>query len=430
MSIARAATLLISLSLACAVILGLTSRAPEEVRRNVADQRTDPELRASFTDAQVARHGRYRMPGYVAFGLFTILEIVMLIVLARGPFARLVTKAEALPGGWVTAAVLGAATITVVAAVLTLPLGYVRGFAMEHAWGLSTQDVGGWLADRAKSLGVGTVTSIIGALAFFGIVRVAPRTWWLWGWIAFTLLTALIAFAWPLVIAPLFNRFTPVEDPALERRVRELAAAADVDIGAVLVADASRRTTAENAYVAGLAGSKRMVLYDTLIAAGTEDETALVVAHELGHEAEDHVIKNVAIASVGLLAGFGLLALLAAGPRLWAWGGADGISDVRAIPVLLLFVAVFGLASLPLQSGISRSFERRADEIAVELTGEADTAVRAFRRLAFSNIADLRPPRAVVWALYTHPPIPDRIRAFVATEANSPRLPSSSFSEP
>lgn len=421
MSITRAVAVLICLSMGCGVVLAVVSMTPGSIRRAEAgDGATDPELGADFSASEIERHGRYRMPGYVAFALFTILEIVMLVVLARGPFGRMIARVELLPGGWLTAAAVGAIVIALAGALLMLPLGYVRGFAMEHAWGLSTQDLGGWLGDRAKAMLVASVTSAIGAVAFFAIVRLAPRLWWVWGWVAFSLLTALITFAWPLVVAPLFNTFTPVEDAALEGRVRELAAAADVDIDTVLVADASRRTTAENAYVAGLGGSKRMVLYDTLIAGGTDDETALVVAHELGHEAEGHVVKNVGIASAGLFVGFALLAWLSGRTGVWAWAGASGVSDVRALPLLLLFVTVMGLVTLPLQSGVSRSFERRADQIAVELTEDPDTAVRVFRRLAFSNIADLRPPRIAVWLLYSHPPIADRIRAVLAPEAISP----------
>ncbi|MQB01100.1 MAG: M48 family metalloprotease [Actinobacteria bacterium] len=421
MSFGRAAAVLICLSIACAVILAVVSRTPESIRRGEPrEDATDPALGARFTDADVERHGRYRMPGYVAFALFTGLEIAMLIVFARGPFERVIARAESLPGGWFAAAAIGAVLVAVVGALLSLPLGYVRGFAMEHAWGLSTQDVGGWLGDRAKSLLVGSVTSVIAALAFFSVVRLTPRLWWVWGWIAFTSLTALIAFAWPVLIAPLFNTFTPIEDRALERRVRDLAAAAHVDIDKVLVADASRRTTAENAYVAGLGASRRMVLYDTLIAGGTEDETALVVAHELGHQTENHIVKNVAIASAGLLVGFALLAWLSGRSGFWAWAGASGISDVRAMPLLLLFVAIMGLLTLPLQSAVSRSFERRADEVAVELTEDPKTAVRVFRRLAFANLADLRPPRIAIWTLYSHPPIPDRIRSVLATEWISP----------
>jgi STE24 endopeptidase len=154
-----------------------------------------------------------------------------------------------------------------------------------------------------------------------------------------------------------------------------------------------------------------MVLYDTLIRSGSPRETEFVAAHELGHAAENHVLKGVALSSVGLLAGFGMLAFVAARAAPWRWAGAEGIADLRAIPLLLLFLAVASLVALPVENAVSRRFEARADRIAIELTGDPDTAVRSFRRLAFSNLADLRPPRPAVWLLYTHPPIPDRIRA-------------------
>ena len=258
-------------------------------------------------------------------------------------------------------------------------------------------------------------------------MRWQPRAWWGIGWATFTALNALLVIVWPILIAPLFNRFTPLEDGPLRDRVLQLSEEADVRIDDVLVVDASRRSTVENAYVAGLGGTKRMVLYDTLIEGGSEDETAFVVAHELGHEKESHVLKGVALAALGLLAGFGALAWLSGRPGIWRWAGAEGIADVRALPVLLLFAAVAGLLTLPLQNSVSRSFESRADEVALDLTNDPDTAVRTFRRLAFANLADLRAPQAVVTLLYSHPAIPDRIeaaldhdRAAVAGKAAAP----------
>jgi STE24 endopeptidase len=225
------------------------------------------------------------------------------------------------------------------------------------------------------------------------------------------LLTAVLVFVWPIVVAPIFNKFTPLQDRALASEIRTMAERAGIEVDQVLVADASRRTTSENAYVAGLGSTKRMVLYDNLLRGGDERQAVFVAAHELGHAREDHVLKNVAIASAGLLAGFALLAVLARQEALWSWAGASGIADVRALPVLLLFVALAELAVLPAANAISRSFEAHADRIAIELTDDPDAAVTSFRRLAFSNLADLRPPGPLVWLLYTHPPTADRIRA-------------------
>jgi STE24 endopeptidase len=412
MSLTRAVLIVGVLSVSSAALVAFVSRTPAEVRAaKPGPEATDPSLGPHFTDAQINRHAAYRGPAYLGFALGTVLEIVFLVVLARGPFRRVVDATEGLPGGWVARAVLLGAALALSTWLVQLPLSFVRGYSIARAWGLSTQDAGGWLTDSLKAAGVGAIVAAISVVAFFAAVRWFPRSWWLIGWAAFTALTALFAFAWPILIAPLFNRFTPVEDESTRSRVLALAREADVDINEVLVADASRRTTAENAYVAGLGSTKRMVLYDTLLEEAGEDETAYVVAHELGHEVGDHVVKGVVLSSVGLLAGFGLLWLLASRESVWEWAGASGVGDLRALPVLLLYLTVATLMLLPAQSAVSRHFEREADSTAIRLTEDPDTGVSVFRRLAFSNIADLRPPAVAVWALYSHPPTDDRIRA-------------------
>ncbi|MEA2460476.1 MAG: endopeptidase, partial [Actinomycetota bacterium] len=303
---------------------------------------------------------------------------------------------------------------------VSLPLGFVRGYVVAHDWGLSTQSFGGWVSDQARSLGIGLVFAVITALVFFAVVRAQPRWWWLYGWVAFTVLTVLFTFLWPIVIAPLFNKFTPLEDQTLTREILHLADEADVPIKEVLVADASKRTTAENAYVAGIGASKQLVVYDTLLRNGREPETLFVVAHELGHKVKDHVVKGLLLSTVGLFAGFAALAWLSHRPGLWRWGYASGIGDVRALPLLLAFAAIAGLLTMPVQNAVSRTFERQADSIAFDLTKDPDTAIRVFRRLAFSNLADLKPSWVATSVLFTHPSIPDRIRAAVAESPSAP----------
>jgi STE24 endopeptidase len=418
MSVARAVIVIAGVSLLSAGVLAVASRAPASVRADrPPSNATDPALGARFTPDEVRRAGAYNGPGYLSFLLRTVLSIVVLIVLARGPMARWFERTSGWPGGWVTQAIAGAVLVVLVSTIAALPLSYVRGYAMEHAWGLSTQNAIGWLTDVGRGVLVSAVTGAIAAVAFFGIVRWQPQTWWIWGWAAFSILTLVLVFLWPVVVAPLFNKFAPLEDRGLAGEIRTLAAGAGVDVDEVLVADASRRSTAENAYVAGLGSTKRMVLYDTLLRAGDERQTLFVVAHELGHAKENHVLKGVAASAIGLLAGFGLLAFLSHKESLWRWGGASGIGDVRALPVLLLFATVAGLVVLPASNVISRSFEARADEIAIGLTHDPDAGIRSFRRLAFSNLADLRPPAAIVWLFYSHPPIPERIRAVAESGA-------------
>lgn len=421
MTIARAVLLLGVFALAAAGAVALASRTPADVRLDApGPEATDPSLGDRFSAEQVARHGRYRAPLYLAFVLTAAAEVAALVVLARGPMGRAVARIESLPGGLAVHALVAGAALALVLALVLIPLAFVRGHAMGHAWGLSTQDVGAWLGDQVRALLVGLVVAAIGAAAFFVVVRWQPRWWWLVGWVVFTALTAVLTFVYPIVIAPLFNRFTPLEEGPLRTRLVALAGDAGVQIDDVLVADASRRTTTENAYVAGLGATKRLVVYDTLLAAGSDDETAFVVAHELGHRVENHVFKGVVVGSAGLLLSFVALLWLSRRAGVWEWAGASGISDVRALPVLVLFATIAGLLVLPAENGVSRAFERRADTIALRLTDDPAAAVRTFRRLAFSNLADLRPPAVARWALLSHPSIPERIRSAVAAAESNP----------
>jgi STE24 endopeptidase len=210
-----------------------------------------------------------------------------------------------------------------------------------------------------------------------------------------------------------------VPDESLRNDIVALADEAGISVDEVVVADASRRTTAENAYVGGLGATKRVVLFDTLLENDNRGETLFVVAHELGHEKENHVLKGIALASAGLLVGFGALAWLASRDWFFSWAGASGVRDLRGLPVLLLFLALVGLAALPIENVFSRSFERRSDEIAIDLTGNPESGVGLFRRLAFTNIADLRPPDIAVGVLFTHPPIPERIESLLTGESDA-----------
>jgi STE24 endopeptidase len=399
-------------------LVAFVSRTPGSIRSATPSPSASAASNgAHFTPAEIARSGDFQGPAYLSTGLYLVISILTLVWLARGPVRWLVDRVEHIPGGWPVRSLLMAAVVTLVLTAATLPLGYV-GYRISQAWGLSTQGFAGWLSDQGRGLLVAAVTSAVTAVVFFGLVRWQPRTWWLWGWAAFSLLTLLITFLYPVVITPLFNKFTPLHDHALVTKVHELAAAAGVDIGQVLVSDASRRTTAENAYVAGLGKSKQLVVYDTLLRQQDPKETQFIIAHELGHEKKNHVLKGVAIATFGLFVAFAVLRWLAGRGSFWEWGGATGVGDLRALPMLILFATVATVLTLPIQNAVSRHFESQADSVAIQLTHDPAPAVAAFRRLAFSNLSDLRPPRAAVWLLFTHPPIADRISA-ILSEAKS-----------
>jgi STE24 endopeptidase len=422
MSLTRAVAILLLVAVAAAIVVGLASRAPEALRfAKPPPDATDPSLGAHFTTTEIARNGAYRGPQYLALALGLVVAAVALVLLARVFVPRTTAAMTTWRGGWAVQTAVVAALITIVLAVVALPLGYVC-FSIDHAWRLSTQGTGPWLLDEARSLAVGVVTAAVAALAFIGVIRAFPRSWWAIGWLVFTVLTVVMTYLAPIVIAPLFNKFTPLPPGPLKERIVTLAHDAGVDLDDVLVADASKRSTVENAYVTGIGSTKRMVLYDTLIDAGDDRETAFVAAHELGHEVRDHIWKGIGIASAGLLIGFAALLLLSRWDAIWSWTGATGIGDPRALPLIALAIGLASLISLPVQNSISRAFERQADTTAIELTHDPATAVGVFRRFAFSNLADLKPPRIAVWALFSHPPIPERIRE-VSSVAGSDDTP-------
>jgi STE24 endopeptidase len=210
----------------------------------------------------------------------------------------------------------------------------------------------------------------------------------------------LLGFAAPIVLEPLFNRFAPLRDAELADELRALARRAEVPVRDVLVADASRRTRKANAYVSGLGATRRVVLFDTLLAAGAPRQIRLVVAHELGHRRARHVAKATALGMAG-----------AAAMVLVVWALVSDPGDPRAAPLVLLLAAALELAALPLAAAISRRWERQADRFSLELTEDLEAFEEAHRRLAAASLTDLDPPRPVYFLLFSHPTPPERIAA-------------------
>jgi STE24 endopeptidase len=232
--------------------------------------------------------------------------------------------------------------------------------------------------------------------------------------VAAVLLVLALAVAGPVLIEPLFNRFTPLEAGPLRARLLDLAETMGVPVRDVLVADASRRTTRVNAYVSGLGRTRRVVVYDTLLAAsggpaGPDDEVALVAAHELAHVRHRDVlwgtIGAAALAALSVLAAVALFEL----DGVRAGLGIDGLGDPLAASGLLLLGAAGGLVVAPVASAISRWAEARADWVSLEVTRDPATAVAVERRLALENRADLRPNRLLLVMFASHPSTMARI---------------------
>ena len=214
-----------------------------------------------------------------------------------------------------------------------------------------------------------------------------------------------------MVVEPLFARFTPMQEGVLRDRVLALADRCGVRVRDVLVADASRRTTALNAYVSGLGRTRRVVVHDTLLDTGRDDDVVAVVAHELGHVVARDVtvgtLLGAAGAALGVLAGY----LLLSWPPLLDVAHVTGPADPASAGLLLALGAWAGLLGAPLQAAVSRRIERRADAFSLDLVRDPVTVARMQRALAVTNVAPLRPPRLLHLWFGTHPTSPERIAA-------------------
>jgi STE24 endopeptidase len=298
-----------------------------------------------------------------------------------------------------------------VSAVVRLPLSFWRGYAHEHRFGLSTQTVRGWLADRAKSVAVGAALTSVAMLGLVGLARAFPRWWPVAAALGGCALVLVVTFLAPVVLEPIFNRFRPLADAELASELSALSDRAGVPVQGVLVADASRRTRKSNAYVSGLGRTRRVVLFDTLLQRSGPGEIQLVTAHELAHRRARHVAKGTVLAMAGTAVGVGALWAVLRWDALLDAANVSGPGDPRVVPLVLLLGALFELAAAPLLVSLSRRFEREADLGSLELTGDVEAFERAHRNLALANLSDLAPPRPLYLLLFTHPTPPERIAA-------------------
>ena len=363
-----------------------------------------------FAPDEVERARRYHRPLYIVFLVDTTLGLVALSLIV---FTRvgswLYDVVDEL--SWWGRALLFPMLVLGVLTLLRLPLSFWRGHVRERRWGFSTQTAGGWLLDRAKGFAVAAVLSAVAVLAFVALARALPGAWPAAAAPGAALLVLALGFAAPIVLEPLFNSFRPLGDAALAGELRALAESAGVPVRDVLVADASRRTRRENAYVSGLGGTRRIVLFDNLLDASEPRQIRLVVAHELGHRRARHVERGTLLAMAGAAAVVLVLWGLLSWPALLEAIGASGSGDPRVAPFLFLVVGVFELIGLPLGAALSRRWEREADLSSLELTHDPQAFESAHRRLARANLADLEPPRAVYALLFSHPTPPERIAA-------------------
>jgi len=351
----------------------------------------------------------------------SILSLVWAVVLLGGLLATgwsgvLRDAAEATAGRIAPAAWRPGATVLGYVVLLSLlneigslPLGFHSGFLLERRYDLSNEKIGAWFRDQAKSLGISLVLGGGAVGLIYGFIRLSPDRWWLTAGAVFTLIIVGLTNLAPVVLLPLFYSVKPLDRDALRTRLLALAERAGARVLGAYEWGLAQKTKKANAALAGLGGTRRILVSDTMLAEYSDDEIEVVLAHEIAHHVHGDIWKGIVFESALILAGFYLAAQvlhLLAGPI-----GLRGVDDIAGLPLLLLAAGAVSLVMVPVAHAMSRAFERSADRFALDLTRNPGAFISAMRRLGAQNLAEEDPSRIVQWLFYSHPPIRDRIAA-------------------
>lgn len=355
---------------------------------------------------------RYHWTGNVIWGAARVWDVAApLVLLATGASVRLRNVARRVGKGWFLEVGIYVTLFLVIVYLADLPLRFYAGFVRQHAYGLSRQTVGKWLGDSLKGLGVDLVGGFCFAWVPFYLIKRWPRWWWLITGgltVPFAAFVMLIAPVW---IDPLFHEFGPMKDKGLEAKILALASRAGIPAERVFEVNMSVDTKTANAYVKGLLGTQRIVLWDTLVKNFDEREVLAVMGHEMGHYVLGHIGWSLGLSSIVVVAGLfwtdraGRWVLRKYGGRL----GIDSLADVAAAPLLLVLLGLSSAALGPVALAYSRYQEHEADRFALELTHMNRSAARAFADFQRENLGVPRPGMFYrIWRS-THPSIAARI---------------------
>lgn len=407
-----------------AIVLALlvVGVAGQVVRPVAPDLGAPPEVGLWFEPAYVEKAVAYRRPlQFVALAALGVEVAVACAVALTTPGRRLTERLVARAGEHRPGLAAGfvVATVLVLTDLLLLPAAFWSGFVHDGAFGFRTQGLAGWTYDWAVTRVPAWGLAAAAAAAGYALVRALPRGWPPVAALVGAGLTAVLVFLSPVLLEPLLLRTSPLPEGPTRQEVEEVLARSGEDVDRIVVADASRRTTKRNAYVSGLGASRRVVLYDTLVAGQAPAEVGLVLAHELGHQRNRDLARGTASAAAGVAAGVYLLAWLIR----WRTrtGRQSHQADPRGAASALAVVVVLATLALPLESAASRRAEAAADLAALRLTDDPATYLSVNGELARANLAEPLEPSWVRLLWSTHPPVVSRLEMGTRWPFEEPR---------
>ncbi|OGP67998.1 MAG: hypothetical protein A2W27_03795 [Deltaproteobacteria bacterium RBG_16_44_11] len=297
----------------------------------------------------------------------------------------------------------------VIGGITGIPFDLYDTFVLEKKYGFSTITWHIWITDLIKSIIISAILLFIMVSAFMAFILYLPASWWFWAWVFFTLFEILMLWLYPVVIAPLFNKYEPIKDELLKEKITALMAKVGLKAKGIYQVDEGKRSKHTNAYFTGIGKTKRIVLYDTLLAAHTPEEIIAVLAHEIGHWKKKHILKQLTFMIIASLVLLYCVYLIVNWPPLYSAFSLKDTPVYAGLFLISFYLSAAGFFLSPIGATLSRRYEREADLIAWELTGTAAPMIDALKRLAKDNLANLHPHPLYVWFYYSHPPLVERI---------------------
>ena len=346
-------------------------------------------------------------------------DLILLVILLSG-FLPLV---DALARHWELSFILSGLFFWLVPGCITslldLPFDYYHTFRIEEKYGFNKATLKTWVTDQLKGAALSLVLFAAILSLILWMIRLSPNHWWLWGFLILSLFQLLMAVLYPVLIAPIFNKFEPLQDQELADKISRLMQEAGIHIKGLFQMDAGKRSRHTNAYFTGLGKTKRIVLFDTLIQSHPQEEILAVLAHEVGHFKGRHIWKQFFLFAWSMLAAFYLFYLLMDWPLIYRTFGFQDSPAYVGLFLIGILGQKAGFFLSPFYMALSRRFERRADRFALKLLKSPSTLVTVLKRLAADNLSNLFPHPLYVRFHYSHPPLMERINSLKLLSAST-----------
>jgi STE24 endopeptidase len=335
-------------------------------------------------------------------------KVVFLLILLSGLLPWIAERVAHLP--FVLGGLVFIALPSLVSAFAALPFGYYRVFVIEEKYGFNTRTFKLWLLDLAKT---SVLSILLGAILISALLLMIEHldVWWFWAWLVFFLFQLLVLFVYPTLLAPLFNKFSPLPPGPLREKIERLSVREGLSLKDIYEMDAAKRSRHTNAYVSGLGRTKRIVLFDTLQKSHDDEEILAILAHEIGHLKLGHLKKQIFLMGAASLVLFFVAFRVMSLDVLYS---TFGFQEKIPYAGLLLIGALWeplGFWIAPIGAALSRKFEKQADLHAVGVMKDAGPFIRALKKMSLDNLSNLHPHPLYVYFHYSHPPILQRIQS-------------------